>query len=103
MSEVFVCKFDDKIQCANYACEEDISSLEVTKMECALHARLMAANKILMTFPDCAHMADDFSGVCPQFDKHGLAACSCDGEPCPISDWLNKLKFALEISKEKQI
>jgi hypothetical protein len=46
-SEVMVCKFDDKIQCVNYACEEDISSLEVTKEECALRARLEIARKVI--------------------------------------------------------
>lgn len=47
MTEVMVCKFDNKVQCVNYACEEDISSLEVTKMACALHARIENAVKLL--------------------------------------------------------
>ncbi len=46
-NEIMVCKFDDKVQCVNYACEEDISSLEVTKEECALHARLEIARKAI--------------------------------------------------------
>jgi hypothetical protein len=70
-----------------------------------LWKQIEEVKKLLGKFPECAQMTDEPEGVCSQYEEHGFAACTCDGESCPIVEWINKLSAILdnkEITEGKQ-